>query len=262
VENLAPWKRALAEFSAVFLLASIGLMTVATALTTGAYGLFELSIAFGFAITVMVVVAAAVSGGHFNPAITIMLASFRRFAWRDVPVYIAAQISGGVLGALVLYFFFSGPIRAFEAASNITRGQPGSSLSGMIFACYSPNPAIAAAQKWPLSIISTPTAVLATFILAIVIFTAVDTRNSFAPNLPIFASGSASSSPSSWWRPRSPWRASTRHVTSDHASPSRCSAGEPPRSRAWEGHGGCGRWAPFSVPWRVVPPGPSSSAGS
>ena len=117
MENLALWKRALAEFSAVFLLASIGLMTVATALTTGAYGLFELSIAFGFAITVMVVVSAAVSGGHFNPAITIMLASFRRFPWRDVPVYIAAQISGGVLGALVLYFFFSGPIRAFEAAS-------------------------------------------------------------------------------------------------------------------------------------------------
>ena len=187
MENRALWKRALAEFSAVFLLASIGLMTVATALTTGAYGLFELSIAFGFAITVMVVVSAAVSGGHFNPAITIMLAAFRRFPWRDVPVYIAAQISGGVLGALVLYFFFSGPIRAFEAASKITRGQPNSSLSGMIFACYSPNPAIAAAQKWPLSIVNTPTAVLAeafaTLILAIVVFAAVDTRNSFAPNL-------------------------------------------------------------------------------
>lgn len=114
MENLALWKRALAEFSAVFLLASIGLMTVATAITTGAYGLFELSIAFGFAITVMVVVSGAVSGAHFNPAITIMLASFRRFPWRDVPVYIAAQISGGVLGALVLYFFFSGPIRALR----------------------------------------------------------------------------------------------------------------------------------------------------
>jgi hypothetical protein len=140
VENLALWKRALAEFGAVFLLASIGLMTVATAITTGAYGLFELSIAFGFAITVMVVVSGAVSGAHFNPAITISLASLRRFPWRDVPVYIAAQISGGVVGALVLYFFFSGPIRAFEAASNITRGQPNSSLSGMIFACYSPKP--------------------------------------------------------------------------------------------------------------------------
>ena len=255
MENLALWKRALAEFSAVFLLASIGLMTVATALTTGAYGLFELSIAFGFAITVMVVVSAAVSGGHFNPAITIMLASFRRFPWRDVPVDIAAQISGGVLGALVLYFFFSGPIRAFEAASKITRGQPNSSLSGMIFACYSPNPAIAAAQKWPLSIINTPTAVLAeafaTFILAIVIFAAVDTRNSFAPSLSLFAL----------------WIGFiiafiTRRETCDRASPSRSSAGAPPRSRVWDGHGGCGRSAPSSAPWSVAPPGHSSSASS
>src|SRR4051794_20617782 len=84
VEKLALWKRALAEFGAVFLLGSIGLMTVATAITTGAYGLFELSIAFGFAITVMVVVSGAVSGAHFNPAITIMLASLRRFPWREV----------------------------------------------------------------------------------------------------------------------------------------------------------------------------------
>jgi glycerol uptake facilitator protein len=191
VENLALWKRALAEFSAVFLLASIGLMTVATALTTGAYGLFELSIAFGFAITVMVVVSGAVSGAHFNPAITIMLASFRRFPWRDVPLYIAAQISGGVVGALVLYFFFSGPIRAFEAASKITRGQPNSSVSGMIFACYSPQSRHRRRQAMAVGHHQHPTAVLAeafaTLILAIVVFAAVDTRNSFAPNLPLFA---------------------------------------------------------------------------
>ena len=76
-------------------------------------------------------------------------------------------------------------------SGNTFSGQPNSSLSGMIFACYSPNPAIAAAQKWPLSIVNTPTAVLAeafaTLILAIVVFAAVDTRNSFAPNLPLFA---------------------------------------------------------------------------
>ena len=101
MENLALWKRALAEFGDVLLLASIGLMTVATAVTTGAYGLFELSIAFGFAITVMVVVSGAVSGAHFNPAITISLASLRRFPWRDVPVYIAAQISGDDASAIV-----------------------------------------------------------------------------------------------------------------------------------------------------------------
>ena len=251
----------------MFLLASIGLMTVATAITTGAYGLFELSIAFGFAITVMVVVAGAVSGAHFNPAITISLASLRRFPWRDVPVYIAAQISGGVVGALVLYFLFSGPIRAFEATANITRGQPNSSLSGMIFACYSPNPAIAAAKKWPLDIVTTPTAVLAeafaTFILAIVVFAAVDTRNSFAPNLSLFA----------LWigfiiafiimvEAPSPWPASTPPETSAPASPSPSSAGAPPPSPASADPGGSGPSAPSSAPWPAASPGRSSSAGS
>ena len=53
MENIALWKRALADFSGVFLLASIGLMAVATAITTGTvtlYGLFDLSIVFALAI--------------------------------------------------------------------------------------------------------------------------------------------------------------------------------------------------------------------
>ena len=123
MENVALLKRALGEFTAVFLLASIGLMTVATAITTGAYGLFELSFAFALAIMVMVLVVGAVSGAHFNPAITIALATFRRFPWREVPVYIVAQISEGFVGALVLYFFYKGPIVAFEQANGIVRGE-------------------------------------------------------------------------------------------------------------------------------------------
>lgn len=185
------WKRALAEFTGVFLLASIGLMTVATAVTTGSYGLFELSIAFALAIMVIIIVVAAVSGGHINPAITISLALFGRFPWREVPVYIVSQISGGFVGALVLYGLYQGPIVAFEQAHHIVRGQPASALSAMIFACYSPNPAIAAALKWPPGIISTPEALLAeafaTFILTLVVFAAIEPHNAFAPNLPIFA---------------------------------------------------------------------------
>ena len=46
-------QRAGAEFIGLFLMTSIGLMTVATAITTGAYGLFELSMAFAFTIMVI-----------------------------------------------------------------------------------------------------------------------------------------------------------------------------------------------------------------
>lgn len=188
------WKRALAEFIGVFLFASIGLMVVATAITTGAatlYGLFDLSIAFGLAIMVIIMVVGAVSGAQINPAITIALAVFGKFPWREVPVYIAAQISGGVVGSFVLYFLYRGPIVAFESANNIVRGQPGSEITAMIFAPFAPNPAIAGALKWPAGVVTTPTALLAeafaTMVLALVVFAVVDEHNSFAPSLPVFA---------------------------------------------------------------------------
>jgi len=183
-------KRAAAEFVGLFLLTSIGLMTVATAITAGAYGLFELSIAFAFAIMVIVLVIGVYSGAHINPAITIALATFGRFPWREVPIYIAAQISGGVVGSFVLYWLYKGPINAFERANNIVRGEPASAITAMIFHCFAPNPAIAGVQKWDPSIISTTTAVageaFGTFVLALVIFAVLDPRNGFAPSLKTF----------------------------------------------------------------------------
>lgn len=56
-----------------------------------AFVLFGLILAFG-----------AVSGGHFNPAITLAAAALRRIDPVDAVVYILAQLSGGVLGALLV----------------------------------------------------------------------------------------------------------------------------------------------------------------
>jgi MIP family channel proteins len=56
-----------------------------------AFVLFGLIIAFG-----------QVSGGHFNPAITVAAAALRRIDPVDAVVYILAQLSGGVLGALLV----------------------------------------------------------------------------------------------------------------------------------------------------------------
>lgn len=183
--------RAIAEFSGMFLLTSIGLMTVATAITTGAYGLFELSIAFAFTIMVVILVVGAISGAHVNPAITIALALYKRFPWREVPVYIVAQIAGGVVGSLVLYALYQGPILAFEETNGIERGTPGSTITAMIFACFAPNPAIAAANGWSTDIIGTPGAfageAFGTAVLALVLFLLLNPRNAFAPSLRVFA---------------------------------------------------------------------------
>lgn len=54
-----------------------------------------------FALIGVVVVFGAVSGGHFNPAVTLAAAAVRRIEPLDALIYVLAQLSGGVLGALL-----------------------------------------------------------------------------------------------------------------------------------------------------------------
>jgi aquaporin Z len=71
-------------------------------------GFLGVALAFGLTVLTMAVAVGNISGGHFNPAVTVGLACARRTPWRDVPGYIAAQIVGGVLAALVLFVIASG----------------------------------------------------------------------------------------------------------------------------------------------------------
>src|SRR5256714_5596965 len=68
--------------------------------------LLGISFAFGFIIAAMVYAIGKVSGCHINPAVTFALAATKRFAWRDVPAYWAAQVVGAVLGALGIWALF------------------------------------------------------------------------------------------------------------------------------------------------------------
>jgi glycerol uptake facilitator protein len=61
-------------------------------------------ICFGWAIAVFVgVFVAAKSGANLNPAVTIALASLGKLSWNLVPVYIAAQFTGAIIGSLFVY---------------------------------------------------------------------------------------------------------------------------------------------------------------
>lgn len=65
-------------------------------------GNLGVAVAFGLALTTMAYAVGHVSGAHFNPAVTIGIAVAQRFAWKDVPAYVGAQLVGGLLagGAL------------------------------------------------------------------------------------------------------------------------------------------------------------------
>lgn len=63
-----------------------------------------IGLAQGFALFGVIVMFGVVSGGHFNPAVTVAAAAIRRIDPIDAVVYILAQLSGGVLGALATKF--------------------------------------------------------------------------------------------------------------------------------------------------------------
>src|SRR5215207_7219465 len=67
-----------------------------------------LVITFGWAIAVFVgvFVAAKTSGSHLNPAITLALAILGKIAWADVPLFVAGQIVGSMIGALCVWIIY------------------------------------------------------------------------------------------------------------------------------------------------------------
>jgi aquaporin Z len=81
-----------------------------------AIGLHGISLAFGLTVLGCAYALGPVSGCHLNPAVTIGLAAGNRFAWREVPGYIAAQVVGGVLAAALLVFLLKGTAAGYDPA--------------------------------------------------------------------------------------------------------------------------------------------------
>jgi glycerol uptake facilitator len=91
---------------------------------------------WGLAVAFAVYVAGGVSGAHINPAVTLAFAARRGFPWRKVPAYIAAQLVGAFLGAVLVYIVYKAAIDSYEGANHITRGQPNSVVTYSIFATF------------------------------------------------------------------------------------------------------------------------------
>ncbi|WP_026675417.1 MIP/aquaporin family protein [Alkalihalobacterium bogoriense] len=79
-----------------------------------ASGWIVIAMGWGFAVAFGVYAVGAVSGAHLNPAVTLGLASVGEFAWSQVPGYIAAQMLGAFLGAIIVYLYYLPHWRATE----------------------------------------------------------------------------------------------------------------------------------------------------
>jgi aquaporin Z len=71
-------------------------------------GFLGVALAFGLTVVVGAFALGPISGGHFNPAVTLGLAAAGRFSWSDVGGYIVAQLVGGVVASSVLALVASG----------------------------------------------------------------------------------------------------------------------------------------------------------
>jgi MIP family channel proteins len=100
-------RKLLAEFVGTFALIFIGAGSIVaagnqiTGITPGA-GLVTVALAHGLAIGTMVTAVGHVSGGHFNPAVSVAAWVARRLSTIELVAYLVVQFLGGIAGALLL----------------------------------------------------------------------------------------------------------------------------------------------------------------
>lgn len=105
--NIKKWT---AEFLGTFWLTfgGCGSAVLAAAFPGVGIGLLGVSLAFGLTVVTGAYAFGPISGGHFNPAVSVGLAVGGRFRWGDLPGYVIAQVLGAIAAAGVLYLIASG----------------------------------------------------------------------------------------------------------------------------------------------------------
>lgn len=71
-------------------------------------GFLGVALAFGLTVLVMVYAVGHISGGHFNPAVTLGAALAKRVEWKAVPAYMITQVVAASVAGLVLFAIASG----------------------------------------------------------------------------------------------------------------------------------------------------------
>lgn len=103
-------KKLAAEFVGTFWLVfgGCGSAVLAAGFPELGIGFVGVSLAFGLTVLTMAYAVGHISGGHFNPAVTLGLWAGGRFPAKEIAGYIAAQVIGGIVAAAALYIIASG----------------------------------------------------------------------------------------------------------------------------------------------------------
>ncbi|WP_225782710.1 aquaporin Z [Xenophilus sp. Marseille-Q4582] len=134
--NIQKWS---AEFLGTFWLTfgGCGSAVLAAAFPNVGIGLLGVSLAFGLTVLTGAYAFGPISGGHFNPAVSVGLAVGGRFRWAELPGYVIAQTLGAIVAGFVLY--------------QIATGKPGADVGGFAtngFGTHSPGGFSMTAAIW------------------------------------------------------------------------------------------------------------------
>ena len=97
-----------AEALGTFWLVLGGVGTAVLAGGTGGVGTLGIALAFGLTVLTGAYAFGPISGGHFNPAVTVGLAMAKRFDWKDAPGYFVAQLVGATVAGAALFVIAHG----------------------------------------------------------------------------------------------------------------------------------------------------------
>ncbi|RXJ74392.1 aquaporin [Veronia nyctiphanis] len=127
----------LAEFIGTGLLIFFGVGSVAALVLTGAdFGQWEISIIWGFAVSIAIYCTGAISGAHINPAVTIALTMFHGFEKNKVAPYIISQVLGAFCSAALVYALYSSLFVNYELVNGIARNSKEALATAGIFSTY------------------------------------------------------------------------------------------------------------------------------
>jgi aquaporin Z len=103
-------KRLAAEFFGTFwlVLGGCGAAVLAAAFPDLGIGFAGVALAFGLTVVTMAYAVGSISGGHFNPAVSLGMAVGGRLDWKDLVPYWVAQVLGAIVAAAALYAIVSG----------------------------------------------------------------------------------------------------------------------------------------------------------
>jgi|SRR5579871_178703 len=128
----------LAEFVGTFALLLLGggsaVFTAGTPVEPLARAVL-VSLTFGFVLLALAYTFGDISGGHFNPAVTISMAVNRRMPLKDVVPYLVAQIVGGIIGIAVVWGIVSSSSYQYASAKAAALGSQCYSASGAPLGC-------------------------------------------------------------------------------------------------------------------------------